>query len=403
MIWRDAIKILGGVFLIVGTSIGGGMLALPVANAEVGFPIASILLIFCWLCMTASAYLILEVNLAMPEGSNMISMARATLGKYGAGVAWISYLLLLYSLLSAYISGGSDVLNSILYIMGIKLPFVLSIILFVVFLGAVVYLGIKSVDFVNTGLMICKLTVYLLLVAFISPYVKIFSIEKWDIKYAFSPIMVLITSYGFAIIIPSLRNYFADNIAGLRKVIFIGSLIPLIAYILWDAVIMGVIPHYGPDSLSSMLHGGHATTALTTALSEQLHNSWITSLFRFFTSISMLTAFLGVSLSLSDFFADGFGLDKKGMQGAVVYVLTFIPPVLIVLLYPQIFIQALAYAGIFCVILLMLLPLMMAWSARYKQQMITGYRAPFPKALLAALMCIGFAFLVIGLYEALPL
>lgn len=30
-------KFIGGILLIVGTSIGGGMLALPVSTAEVGF------------------------------------------------------------------------------------------------------------------------------------------------------------------------------------------------------------------------------------------------------------------------------------------------------------------------------------------------------------------------------
>ena len=38
-------KVLGGILLIVGTSIGGGMLALPLATAEGGFIGALVLLI----------------------------------------------------------------------------------------------------------------------------------------------------------------------------------------------------------------------------------------------------------------------------------------------------------------------------------------------------------------------
>ncbi|WP_328287250.1 aromatic amino acid transport family protein, partial [Legionella pneumophila] len=104
-------KLIGGILLIVGTSIGGGMLALPVSTAEVGFTNSLFFLFFCWLVMTAGALLILEVNLRLPAGSNMISMAKSTLGLPGQVIAWITYLLLLYTLLAAYISGGSDVFS----------------------------------------------------------------------------------------------------------------------------------------------------------------------------------------------------------------------------------------------------------------------------------------------------
>jgi tyrosine-specific transport protein len=81
-------KFIGGVLLIVGTSIGGGMLALPVVNAASGFWQSSLLLILCWALMTVGALFILEVNLYLPPGKNMVSMAAATLGKPGLIVAY---------------------------------------------------------------------------------------------------------------------------------------------------------------------------------------------------------------------------------------------------------------------------------------------------------------------------
>src|SRR5438552_1817543 len=101
-------KFVGGVLLIVGTCIGAGMLALPIATAELGFIGSCILLVVCWLVMTYGALLLLEVNLWMPQNSNLISMAKATIGPSGQIISWVTYLLLLYSLLCAYIAGGSD-------------------------------------------------------------------------------------------------------------------------------------------------------------------------------------------------------------------------------------------------------------------------------------------------------
>ena len=47
-------------------------------------------------------------------------------------------------------------------------------------------------------------------------------------------IMVIINSFGYAIILPSLRSYFKSDVRMLRRAILIGSAIP--HYILWIAV-----------------------------------------------------------------------------------------------------------------------------------------------------------------------
>jgi len=309
-------KLLGGVLLIVGTSIGGGMLALPVSTAEAGISASIIFMIICWLIMTAGAFLILEVNLRLPAGSNMVSMAKSTLGLPGQVIAWLSYLVLLYSLLSAYISGGSDVFNGLLQQAHIDLPSWLTALIFTALFSLVVYNGIRTVDYVNRGLMFGKLGVYLLLIITISPHIHFPSIHTGSARAMTGSVMILMTSFGFASIVPSLRDYFKDDIQALRRVIWLGSFIPLVCYIVWTMVIMGALQHDGSqDVLVSLSHSDHATSGLNEALNNAIHNSWITGFFSFFTSICMITAFLGVSLGLFDFLADGLKLHKKGIQG----------------------------------------------------------------------------------------
>lgn len=357
-------KLIGGILLIVGTSIGGGMLALPVSTSEVGFTNSIFFLFFCWLIMTAGAMLVLEVNMRLPVGSNMISMAKSTLGVPGQIIAWITYLFLLYTLLSAYISGGSDVFSGLLHKANINLPDWITSIIFTSLFSLVVYNGIRSVDYVNRGLMFGKLGVYVLLVAIISPHVSTTGLTGGSAKAFTGTLMILITSFGFASIVPSLREYFDDDIRTLRRVILFGSLIPLFCYIVWDAVIMGVVAREGEHGLMALMSSQHATSGLTEALNQSIQNQWISGFFGFFTSICMITAFLGVSLGLFDFLADGLKLKKSGNQGKYTLALTFLPPLAIVLINPGIYINALSYAGICCVILLLLLPAIMAWRGR---------------------------------------
>ncbi|MFC3908118.1 amino acid permease [Legionella dresdenensis] len=389
-------KLIGGILLIVGTSIGGGMLALPVSTAEVGFTNSIFFLVTCWLVMTIGALLILEVNLRLPAGSNMVSMAKSTLGLPGQIIAWISYLLLLYTLLAAYISGGSDVLGGLLRRASIDLPNWVTTLLFTTIFSLVVYSGIKAVDYVNRGLMFGKLGVYLLLVVIISPHIDPLMLGGGTAKAITGSLMILVSSFGFASIVPSLREYFNDDAAALRKVILFGSLIPLVCYIVWDAVIMGVIQRDGSNGLIALMHTEHATSGLTDALSDVIQSKIITGFFGFFTSICMITAFLGVSIGLFDFLADGLTLKKTGLQGKTTLLLTFVPPLAVVLINPGIYIQAFNYAGICCVMLLLLLPSAMAWQARRTDGDVSLHLVPGGQLMLGVMGLVAVFLLVLA-------
>lgn len=364
-------KLIGGILLIIGTSLGGAMLALPVTAAPMGFFNSVILLFACWVLMTFSAFLILEVNLWLPSNSNIISMAKVTLGPFGQIVAWITYLLLLYSLIAAYISGGTDVLRNLLALVDIKLSEWVASVLFVALFSLIVCKGIRSVDYANRGLMATKLGAYLILVILIAPHIKLPYLAAGELRFLPQTIMVMITSFGFATLIPSLRTYFEGDIKKLKLAILVGSLIPLIAYILWIGVILGALPLQDDYGLLHMMTSGHTTTDLTRSLNNTLQNEWTTFFARLFTSVAVVTSFLGVSLGLSDFLADGFGVSKKGKGGVLVYCTTFLPSLAAVLFYPNAFILGLSYAGTCCMVLLAVLPMLMAWHGRYHKNLAT--------------------------------
>lgn len=367
-------RLIGGLLLVIGTSIGGGMLALPIANAAMGFWQSSIFLVLCWFIMTCGALLLLEVTLYFPPGSNMLTMAHKTLGPSGLVLAWFSYLFLLYTLLCGYISGGADVFASLANYIHISLKPWQASSLFTLAFGSIVYGGISRVDWANRALMFGKLGIYLLLVLLILPQTQAKNWQGGDYHVISEVVMLMVTAFGFAIIIPSLRVYFEDNIKALHQIVIIGSLIPLICYILWDAVIIGSLPSYGADGLTSLMHNPRPTSSLALLLANTLHNSIITSFFNSFTSICMLTAFLGVALCLVSFFADGLKKDTSAKDGFQLLLMALLPPLGVVLFFPGAYMQALRYAGIFCVILLLLLPACMVLMGRKKY--IPSYTAP---------------------------
>jgi tyrosine-specific transport protein len=400
-------KLIGGILLVVGTTIGAGMLALPIATAQLGFWGSLVLLFSCWGVMTTCTFLFLEVNLWLPPNSNLISMAGATLGKGGQAVAWMVYMFLLYSILSAYIAGGGDLFHYLLATSGITIPLSAASIIFTCLFGLVVYFGIRSVDYVNRGLMFGKMSALIVLIILIIPFVSGANLMGGEIKHIINPTSLTVTtaSFGCIMIVPSLRTYFGDDVKTLRKAIFIGTLIPLICYIGWDMVIMGVIPLNGTSSLNQILHSSTANSDMIAALSSILQKDMVTLLAKFFTSICMATSFLSVSLSLSDFLSDGLNVKKQGVSGnALVFGTTFLPPLLIVLFYPYAFLRGIEYAGICCFILMILLPALMAWRGRYLRKMTNvnyqfpmtnvNYKFPGGKVLLALLVVFSLVMLV---------
>ncbi len=389
-------RLIGGILLVVGTSIGGGMLVLPVSLAATGFAESTIFLFVSWLIMTTGALLLLEASLYLPRGTNIISMAKLTLGKLGMLTAWISYLFLLYTLLSAYISGGSDVMQGIFALIGIDLPKTLTITLYVLCLGSIVYLGMRLVDYFNRGLMFIKLGIYLILVLLIAPHISLTYLSNHQIKYITSAMMILVTSFSFGSIVPSLRDYFDDEISKLRTIIIIGSIIPLLCYIAWNAAILGIL---SLDDFNHVLHSNHLTTSLTQKIQHTTHNAFITEFFRGFSVVCLLTAFLAVSIGLFDFLADGLKLNKRGIHGLFVFLCTFLPPTLIVLVYPNAYLYAIRFAGLFCVILLLLLPALMVYRARYHLKLSCDYQLQGGKSVLCLAILVSIALLSIALTQ----
>lgn len=389
-------KLLGSVLLIVGTSIGAGMLALPIVAAQLGFVGSVCMLIACWLLMTVSAFLLLEANLWMPLNSNLISMAKATIGPVGQLIAWVTYLLLLYSLLCAYIAGGSDLFHNLLLAVNLNIPLGMTAFIFTFIFGVVVYLGIRSVDYVNRGLMFVKLGAYFIVVCLLSSLINVPQLMQGDLANLTSKsvIFVTITSFGYANIIPSLRIYFAGDVKKLKQAIIIGSLIPLFCYILWDAVVMGVVPL---DTLMVALQSKSSTSTMVNSLNAIVNTDSITFFIKLFTSICVVTSFLGISLSLTDFLADGLHLEKIGWSNLFIQCLTFLPALMVVLFYPDAFIKALEYAGIYCVVLLIILPAWMVWRGRYNCHFPATFRIVGGKGVLIAMFLVGSLLIIRGL------
>lgn len=360
-------KTLGAILLISGTAIGAGMLALPLNTATSGFFPACIAFILGWFFMTLSALLIMEVNLWFKGNAeiDLISMTQQTLGPLGMGIASISYLLLLYSLIAAYLTACSAWLALLLEHFSIAVPEIVYLLILSILVGGIVCHGTALTEKINRYFAIGLLIAYCLLIVLASYHVRPLLLSYSHLNLMFYTLPLTLTAFGFATVIPSLTHYLNQNIQVLKKVIFIGSILPLIVYLLWEFVILGIIPLEGNGGLIALNAQHDNGTGIIRALSHITENNWITHSAHTFAICAIVTSFLGIGLSLFHFLADGLKLNPKKGGRSLLLALTFLPPIALVLFYPKGFGRILSFAGIFVAVLFGIIPPLMAWRGRY--------------------------------------
>lgn len=352
-------RLVGGILLVAGTAVGAGMLALPVISAFAGFFPSLFALILCWGFFYATAILFLDVSLQFSGNANMITMAEKTLGPIGKAACWVVYLMLLYALTAAYIAGSAPLFLQAMDSLGFTVPSWFGPLPLLVIFGLFVYFGTRVVDTVNRILIIGLIIAYAAIVVSLPEHIDFSFLTRSDFPSLNIAISVFFTSFGFHIIIPTLTTYLHRDEKKLRLAILAGSLIPLGVYAIWEFLVMGVVPFEGNNSLFSAWSAGDPGTV---PLAAVLHNPRIHLIANAFSLFAILTSFLGVSLSLSEFLGDGLKVHRFTWGREIACLLTYLPPLLFVLSYQRGFLLALQYAGIFVAILLGIFPALMAWK-----------------------------------------
>ncbi|MDM1397461.1 tyrosine transporter TyrP [Myroides odoratimimus] len=361
-------KLIGSSLIIAGTAIGGGMLAMPIISSGVGFTGITIVMILIWLTMCYTAILLVETYKDNNPEDGLSTMTYKYLGKAGSIITGISMLTLMYALVSAYIAGGSDILRlNLSNWLETDISPQVTAFIFTILFGGIVGLGARIVDIATRWIFIIKLIFLLIVIIVMVGYVRIDNLLQLPIesKLFFSSIPVIFTSFGFHIVVPSMVKYLDGDIKLLKKAFIYGSLLPLIVYIIWQLSILGSIDSNTFFTIIKETQGLEAVIIAVNGISE---SKWMNIPLNIFFAAAILTSFLGVALALFDYVKD---LSKKkafGKNKVIIYLITFIPPLLFALYYPKGFVIALSYAAISVVITSLFIPVLMYIKVKKERQ-----------------------------------
>ncbi|WP_087112452.1 aromatic amino acid transport family protein [Parendozoicomonas haliclonae] len=373
--------LLGATMIVAGTTIGAGMLALPIISYGLGFPLLIALLLLCWVFMAFAATLTLDVNLATGTGNSLFVMARKTLGRPGRFICLLATSFLFYALLAAYIAGGGEQIAAYIsaysytanHSPGFFSTSGWAMCLFVLIFGTIASIGAHNVDACNRLLFFCMLATFLISLVLLAPDVQLSNLyggalnkgnpyegsaEDHTLVAALAVLPVIFTSFGYHGSIPSLIAYANANRPQLQKVFIFGSLLPLVLYLLWLGVTLGQLDN---ETLAIIAREGSVASLIEQLVNLQPNDTLpISSVIHIFTNLALVTSFLGVGLGFFDFIHSVIGSHSRALTAVAV----FTPPLLIALYLPGAFVTALSFAALALAVLAILLPAAMALKLR---------------------------------------
>jgi tyrosine-specific transport protein len=341
-------------FLVVGNLIGVGILALPINTGLAGLGPAMIGMIVLGGAMFFSALVLgKEAVESKKENFNLPSLYQQYLGAAGKWVAIFANMLILYGLLVAYLTGGAAILANLFHI-----PTEYNWLLTLIFFTIITWVALMNTGLIlkyNTLIMLCLLVFFFLMVFMGETRVQVshYTFADWKFLPATAPIIV--TAFHFHNIIPTISTSLNWNFSLLWKTMLLGMIMGFVMNALWIQTALGVLPL--DDSANSLLASFQNNLPATVPMAKILGTPLFMIASLIFSLLAIMTSYLANSMGLMGFVRDMTENQLGITNRMVVILLTFIPPLAIALIWPEVFLQALnIVGGVGIVILFGILP-----------------------------------------------
>ncbi len=296
-------KLFTAIATLTGTVIGAGFLGIPYVIAKSGFLIGTVHMIIICIMMMLINLALGEIILSSKKQQQLPGYVSKYLGKKTKIIVFIASLIGFYAALLAYIIGQGQSISFILF-NSTNHAFAISII-FWILMALITFKGIKEFKKIEP-LGVAGIFLVTLILGIINfNKISITNLATTNPSFLFLPFGVTLFAFLGVSSIPEIKRVLQKNTKLMKKSIIIGSLIPLVVYLIFTAVVIG-------------LHGNAIAQVAAISLGKIITLLGI---------LTMFTAFLALSLALQDTYRFDFGLKFKSawLLGIAIPLILFIP------------------------------------------------------------------------------
>jgi len=291
--------------VLIGMIIGAGVFGIPYVVAQAGFTVGLFYLILLGGAVMLMHLFYGEIILRTNQEHQLIGYAAKYLGGWAKKIATLTVLFEYYGSLLAYIIIGGNFLMILLgrFLGGHEI--IWAAVFFVVGAG-LIFCGLKTVvknELLLTGLLLLSLAAVLLSGL---PQISFENLKTVNFNKFFLPYGVILFSLAGSAAIPGVRRVMVGQEKKIKKVIIWGTLIPIIFYLFFALVVVGIT-------------GSGTTEEAIDGLIPYL-GDWVVSVGAIFGILAVLTSFLVLGLGLEGIFHNDYRIKKRAAFSLALFV-----------------------------------------------------------------------------------
>lgn len=339
-------KLLNSIFLISGTAIGAGLVALPLMAINIGTIIFSIIVFFMAFLAYKTSLMVVDLNIKRNTACSIVELSKDISGNLLFIITSLSFYILAFSLLTVYLSGIASSLSAFF-----KFDYNIIVIISGILLFGILNLNVKLFSKLNS------LLVFVLLV-FIG--ISIFKIKVFDSFFDLLPLTkpaeisgfvpIIFTSFGVQNICHYICNYLENDRKVIKRAFFIGIMIPAIVYIVWISCVLQNIRFTDFSFFQKLQNHQVNVGELINFLCQSSRSVYTETLLKILTLFAITTSALGIAI----------GIRKPVKE--ILYnlqlsnLLTCIIPIIFAIFIPDAFINILSFGGMIATTFVVFVP-----------------------------------------------
>lgn len=322
-------KLTIAVTTLVGTIVGAGILGIPYVVAKAGFLYGFFLMVLLGVAFLFLNLFAGEVVLRTKKQHQLTGYAEKYLGKWGKRAMAFSMIVAIYGALTAYLIGEGAALHSIFKA---GFPLIYTLIFFAITF-IIVYKGVKATGKAEMILIFLLLLVVILTGIFSYDKIDSANLSSFNPAYFFLPYGVVLFAFMASPAIPELQEVLGTEKKKMKKAIIIGSVIPIVLYIVFAFVVGGII---GLENFELLAPNERIATVALSLYSQPI----LGVLANILAVLAMFTSFLTLGIALLEVYHYDYHISRRWAL-----LLTFSVPLVIVLFNFTSFISVLGITG----------------------------------------------------------
>lgn len=337
--------------LVAGMCIGGGTIAIPMVFAKLGIIPSVFITLVVWFLNYYPSLGGMELNLRSERGLSLGELGKKFSGRGAQLVGEVCVKVLSYAAMTMYLCGSSSIIHKLIATcLNIEIS-IFAIESIIAGIGAVLmFFPFKVISSINNVMFMGFTIIFLLLLSIMLRFTD-FSCLPWivqpTIKDILSVCSVIFASFGYQLILHTLRDYCGRDASAIKRSLFVGSFIPAIVYIIWSATALGVIYRVNPAFYAQLMEGSIDVGEFVKELTYISSFPGFQILVWCMSILAILTSFVGVGIGLAE--SLNLTLEKHiaclHTRKIVAALATITPAYLVAVFYPNAFLKVLGFVG----------------------------------------------------------